>query len=61
MVTVIVMVLTIDNKYLVFAPDKVNMFFYILGQILMWISLVLTVISLIDYIVKNKNVLKEQG
>lgn len=61
MVTVIVMVLTIDNKYLVFAPDKVNMFFYVLGQILMWISLALTVISLIDYIVKNKDVLKEQG
>ena len=34
---------------------------YWLGQILMWISLFLTVVSLIDYIVKNKDVLKEQS
>lgn len=60
MVMVIVMVLTIENKYFVFASQKESMFFYILGQILMWISLALTVISLIDYIAKNKDVLKEQ-
>ncbi len=30
---------------------------YILTQIVMWIALALTIISLIDYIVKNKNVL----
>ncbi len=35
-------------------------FFDWLGQILIWVSLALTVISLIDYIVKNKAVLKEQ-
>ena len=35
-------------------------FFDVLGQILIWVSLALTVISLIDYIVKNKDVLKEQ-
>lgn len=35
-------------------------FFYIIEQSLIWISLALTVISLIDYIVKNKGVLKEQ-
>lgn len=29
----------------------------ILTQIVMWIALALTIISLIDYIVKNKNVL----
>ena len=50
MIMVIVMVLDIDMP-----------FFYILGQILMWISLALTVISLIDYIVKNRDVLKEQS
>ncbi len=33
----------------------------ILGEILMWIALVLTVVSLIDYIYKNKDVLKEQN
>ena len=32
----------------------------LLGQILMWIALALTIISLIDYIAKNKDVLKEQ-
>ncbi|MCR5054481.1 MAG: CDP-diacylglycerol--glycerol-3-phosphate 3-phosphatidyltransferase [Lachnospiraceae bacterium] len=31
----------------------------ILGQILIWVATALTVISLIDYIVKNKDVLKE--
>ncbi len=29
------------------------------GEILMWISLALTVVSLVDYMVKNKNVLKD--
>ena len=33
---------------------------YILGQILIWISLALTVISLVVYIAQNKEVLKEQ-
>jgi len=32
----------------------------ILGQVLIWIALVLTVVSLLDYIIKNKDVLKEQ-
>lgn len=36
-------------------------FFQILGMILTYIALILTVVSLIDYIVKNKDVLKEQN
>lgn len=32
----------------------------VLTQVVMWIALVLTVVSLIDYLVKNKGVLKEQ-
>ena len=32
-----------------------------LAAILMWIALVLTIVSLVDYILKNKDVLKEQG
>lgn len=32
-----------------------------IGTVLVWISLLLTVISLVDYIVKNKDVMKEQG
>ncbi len=32
----------------------------LLTDVVMWISLVLTVVSLIDYLVKNKDVLKEQ-
>ena len=35
--------------------------FYWLGMILTYVSLALTVISLIDYIVKNKNVLQDKG
>lgn len=32
----------------------------ILTNIIMWIALILTVVSLVDYLMKNKNVLKEQ-
>lgn len=35
-------------------------FFDVLGTVLIYAALVLTVISLIDYIIKNKDVLKEQ-
>lgn len=49
MVTVIVLILNI--------PGKV---FAVIGTVLIYISLVLTVISLIDYIAKNKDVLKDQ-
>ncbi|MDO4344135.1 MAG: CDP-diacylglycerol--glycerol-3-phosphate 3-phosphatidyltransferase [Eubacteriales bacterium] len=35
--------------------------FAVIEQILIWLSLALTVISLIDYIVKNKNVLSMQS
>ena len=34
--------------------------FQVLGTVLMWIAVVLTVVSLVDYIVKNKDVLKDQ-
>lgn len=34
--------------------------FAVLGQILTWIALVLTIVSLCDYLMKNKDVLKEQ-
>lgn len=49
MVTVIVLILNIPGE--VFAD---------IGTVLIYISLVLTVISLIDYIAKNKDVLKDQ-
>lgn len=35
-------------------------FFQILGTVLIYVALALTIISLIDYMVKNKDVLKEQ-
>ena len=35
-------------------------FFHILGIVLIWIATILTVVSLIDYLIKNKDVLKEQ-
>ena len=49
MLTVIVLILHIPNKV-----------FTILGTVLIYVSLALTVISLIDYIAKNKDVLKDQ-
>ena len=36
-------------------------FFTVLGTILIYVALVLTIVSLIAYIVKNKDVLKEQN
>ena len=35
-------------------------FFEILGVILTWVALILTIVSLCDYLIKNKDVLKEQ-
>jgi CDP-diacylglycerol--glycerol-3-phosphate 3-phosphatidyltransferase len=49
MLMVIVLILNIDLA-----------FFRILGVILIWIATILTVVSLIDYIAKNKDVLKDQ-
>ncbi len=48
MLMVIVLILNFENAL-----------WYYLGQILIYISLVLTIISLVDYIFKNKNVLKD--
>lgn len=50
MLMVIVLILDIQNQV-----------FYILGVVLTYIALILTIVSLIDYIVKNKDVLKEQN
>ena len=36
-----------------------NIVFIMLGRILMWAAVILTVVSLVDYIVKNKDVLKD--
>ena len=49
MLMVIVLILNIDHP-----------FFQVLGVILTYVALILTIASLIDYIVKNINVLKEQ-
>ncbi len=40
--------------------DIQNVGFQVLGVILTYVALILTVVSLIDYIAKNKQVLKEQ-
>lgn len=49
MLMIIALILDFSNKY-----------FQILSKVLVYVALILTVVSLIDYIVKNKNVLKEQ-
>ncbi len=48
MVMVILLILNIQHPI-----------FQVLGTILIWVSVILTVVSLIDYIVKNKDVLKD--
>ncbi|MDD6193670.1 MAG: CDP-diacylglycerol--glycerol-3-phosphate 3-phosphatidyltransferase [Lachnospiraceae bacterium] len=49
MLMIIVLILNINHPVMV-----------ILGQILIYIALALTVISLLDYVIKNRDVLKEQ-
>ncbi len=49
MIMVIVLMLNFQNNIML-----------ILGRVLVWISLALTIISLIDYVAKNVDVLKEQ-
>ena len=49
MIMVIVLMLNFQNSIMI-----------ILGEVLIWISLALTVISLVDYVAKNLDVLKEQ-
>ena len=49
MLMIIALILDFSNKY-----------FQILSTVLEYVALIFTVVSLIDYIVKNKNVLKEQ-
>ena len=49
MLMVIVLLLNIEN-----------IFFQVLGTILTYIALILTVVSLVDYLAKNKDLLKEQ-
>ena len=49
MLMVIVLILDIQNN-----------FFQILGVILTYAALILTVVSLLDYVIKNKDVLKDQ-
>ena len=49
MLMVIVLILNIQNNI-----------FMIIGNVLIWVSVILTVVSLVDYVVKNKDVLKDQ-
>lgn len=49
MIMVIVLMLNIQNNIIMF-----------IGEVLVWISLVLTIVSLVDYIAKNIDVLKDQ-
>lgn len=49
MLMVIVLILNINHP-----------FFTVLGTVLTYVALILTIVSLIDYMVKNKDVLKEQ-
>lgn len=51
MVMVCLMLLDLSEKFA---------WYRVLTNLIMWIALILTVVSLVDYLMKNKNVLKEQ-
>ena len=46
---------------IMFILDFANPIYQILMSIVMWIAIVLTVVSLVDYVVKNKQVLTQGG
>ncbi|MGN0165118.1 MAG: CDP-diacylglycerol--glycerol-3-phosphate 3-phosphatidyltransferase [Lachnospiraceae bacterium] len=56
MLMCIFMLFTVDGSY----DGAFFRFINVLGEIFMWIALVLTIASLIDYIYKNRQVLKEK-
>ena len=49
MIMVVVLMLNIPNSMMI-----------MLGNVLIWVSLILTIVSLVDYVAKNLDVLKEQ-
>ena len=49
------------SYYLIFALPAVCLIFDIVRQVVMYVALILTIISLIDYFVKNKEVFKKQA
>lgn len=51
MIMVCLMLLDLSEKFA---------WYGVLTNLIMWIALILTVVSLVDYLMKNKNVLKEQ-
>ena len=46
---------------IMFILDFANPIYQILMSIVMWVAIVLTVVSLVDYVVKNKQVLTQGG
>ena len=44
-----------------FVPLPLSAITMVLNTVLIWVALILTVVSLIDYLVKNKNVLSMQN
>ncbi|MBE5961523.1 MAG: CDP-diacylglycerol--glycerol-3-phosphate 3-phosphatidyltransferase [Lachnospiraceae bacterium] len=44
---------------ILFIIDLNNTFFNVLEQIFMWLALILTVVSLVDYLIKNRHIITE--
>ncbi|MBQ8281501.1 MAG: CDP-diacylglycerol--glycerol-3-phosphate 3-phosphatidyltransferase [Lachnospiraceae bacterium] len=56
MIMCILMLFTVDESY----DNAFFSFIDVMAQVFMWIALVLTIASLVDYIYKNRQVLKEK-
>ena len=54
---IILLILDVNSSITIAAVDLIHL----LGVIVTYIALVLTIVSLIDYLYKNKAVLKEQN
>ena len=48
-----------DTVFDIFFPPSFDRVMMVIGNVTMYIALVLTVVSLVDYLIKNKDVLKD--
>ncbi|MBE5880828.1 MAG: CDP-diacylglycerol--glycerol-3-phosphate 3-phosphatidyltransferase [Lachnospiraceae bacterium] len=64
MIMLVMMLLVVNGAGIVFDPTEtmgVYGWLLLIADVLLWISVILTVVSLIDYLVKNKDVMKDEA
>ena len=54
-------IITLSHMSLIILRIMVNPFLWVVTEIVKWIAVVLTIVSLVDYVLKNKQVLTQGG